>query len=227
MENGQQTTLDERFVRNTFGDAFADELMRSKRGFVDVPVGDYKVSQLHDYPRLQENLGPALKYVQEEGLDLCVSKSFASALFALGFEDEAHKINEFGEDILGGAVVNALVCVVEFSKTILPSWMVVKRIPRHFDCLHSLEKCDMLVAVLTASDGSCSHAVTMHGGYVFDANEKFALKLSQESLDYCCSSATTKATFNRLRRGYFIRYEGKRQQKRMHLDFMYPPLEEE
>ena len=49
MENGQQTTLDERFVRNTFGDAFADELMSLKRGFVDVPVGDYKVSQLHEY----------------------------------------------------------------------------------------------------------------------------------------------------------------------------------
>ena len=85
----------------------------------------------------------------------------------------------------------------------------------------------MLVAVLTGSDGSCSHAVTMHGGYVFDANEKFALKLSQESLDYCCSSATTKATFNRLHRGYFIRYEGKRQQKCMRMNLKYPPLEEE
>ena len=43
MENGWQTTLNERFVQNTFGDAFADELMSLKRGFVDVPVGDYKV----------------------------------------------------------------------------------------------------------------------------------------------------------------------------------------
>ena len=95
MENGQQTTLDERFVRNTFGDAFADELMSLKRGFVDVPVGDNKVFfKLHNYPRLQENLGPALKYDQEESLDLCVSKSFASALFVFGFEDKAHKINE-------------------------------------------------------------------------------------------------------------------------------------
>ena len=143
---------------------------------------------------------------------------------ALGFEDEAHKINEFGEDILGGADVNALVRNIDISKTILPSWMVVKRIPRHVDCLSSLEKCDMLVAVLTASDGSCSHAVTMHGGYVFDANEKFALKLSQESLDYCCS---TKATFSRLRRGSFIRYKGKKQQKRMRMDLKYPSLEEE
>ena len=44
METGRQTTLEERFVQNTFGDAFADELMSLKRGFVDVPVGDYKVS---------------------------------------------------------------------------------------------------------------------------------------------------------------------------------------
>ena len=68
--------------------------MSLKRGFVDVPIGDHEVSELHEYPRLQENLGPALKYVQEESLDLCVSKSFASALFAFGIEDKAHKINE-------------------------------------------------------------------------------------------------------------------------------------
>ena len=52
MENGQQTTLDERFVRNTFGNAFADELMRSKRGFVDVPVGDNKV--FSNYTTIQD-----------------------------------------------------------------------------------------------------------------------------------------------------------------------------
>ena len=63
MENGQQTTLEERFVRNTFGDAFADELMSLKRGFVDMLIGDHEVSELHEYSRLQENLGPALKYV--------------------------------------------------------------------------------------------------------------------------------------------------------------------
>ena len=45
MENGQQTTLDERFVRNTFGDAFADELMSLERGFVDMPIGEHEVSE--------------------------------------------------------------------------------------------------------------------------------------------------------------------------------------
>jgi hypothetical protein len=57
--------------------------------------------------------------------------------------------------------------------------------------------------------------------------EKFASMLYQESLDDCCSSATIKATFSRLRRGYYIRYEGKKQQKRMLVDLKYPPLEEE
>ena len=47
--------------------------MTLKRGCVDVLVGDYKVSQLHENPRLQKNLGPALKYVQEEDFDLCAS----------------------------------------------------------------------------------------------------------------------------------------------------------
>ena len=53
MNNGKETTLDKSFVRKNFGDAFANELKCSVRGYVDVPVGDFKPSYLHLHPHLE------------------------------------------------------------------------------------------------------------------------------------------------------------------------------
>ena len=52
-----------------------------------------------------------------------------------------------------------------------------------------------MVGVLIASDGSCSHAVTIHGNFVFDANETVVLPLFKEALDYCTSTAKVKKYF--------------------------------
>ena len=78
--------LNENFVRKNFGDAFAHELKSSVRGFVDVPVGDFKPSHLHLHPHLEVPGAPLVRYAQKDGKDLCVSKSLASALYPLGFE---------------------------------------------------------------------------------------------------------------------------------------------
>ena len=52
MNNGKETTLDKSFVKKNFGDTYANELKNSIRGFVDVPVGDFKPSHLHQHPHL-------------------------------------------------------------------------------------------------------------------------------------------------------------------------------
>jgi hypothetical protein len=54
-----------------------------------------------------------------------VSKSLASALFPLGFEKEAEKIDLFGEETLKGAVVDVLDCVMQ--------GVVIERIPKSFN----------------------------------------------------------------------------------------------
>jgi hypothetical protein len=43
----------------------------------------------------------------------------------------------------------------------------------------------MFSGVLHASDGSCCHALTIHGGFIYDANETIALPLCNEALNYC------------------------------------------
>ena len=117
-----------------------------------------------------------------------------------------------------GAVVDALDCVMLRARNILPKWIVIERIPKCFDWQkHLLDERHILVGVLLASDGNCSHAVTIHGGFVYDANEMVALPLCQEALDYCTSTAEVKSSFVRFRRGYFLRYKGTKKHK---LDLM-------
>jgi hypothetical protein len=70
---------------------------------------------------------------------------------------------------------------------------------------------------MLASDGNCSHAVSIHGGFVYDANEVVALPLCQEALDYCTSTEESKSSFVQFRRGYFLRYKGT---KKLKLDRM-------
>jgi hypothetical protein len=44
-------------------------------------------------------------------------------------------------------------------------------------------------------DGATNHAVTIVGKWVFDSNGSTAKELSQETLDWCCSSDNKKEKF--------------------------------
>ena len=44
--DGNTPTLEEEYVRMTFGDHFTDKLKQSKRGWVDIPVGDLQAVTL-------------------------------------------------------------------------------------------------------------------------------------------------------------------------------------
>ena len=89
---------------SAFNPDFLNEVKRMKSGgFVDIPVGDFKLSNLEEHPKLVVANAPVLHYRQSDGQDLCVSKSLASVLHALQFESAASQVNEFGEK-MGGAV---------------------------------------------------------------------------------------------------------------------------
>ena len=213
INNGKIVVLDEDFVRASFGNAFADEMKKVQKGFVDIPVGDFKVSRLHCHPHLVSSTCPRITFMQEEGKDLCVSKSLASAFFSLGWHDEGKNIDDFGESILKGFAMKALEQVGVHSITLFPPWIVINRMQPTFNWKSDLWSTDVFVGVLLASDGSCSHAVTIHGGYVFDANEKVAMILCDETLDYCTSTETVKTTFVRFKRGYLYRVHGKKKNR--------------
>jgi hypothetical protein len=76
---------------------------------------------------------------------------------------QATAIDSFSEEIMKGAVVNALEMVKEHARNVLPSWIVIRRLPRKYDWKVSLDHQHLLLGVLSASDGSCCHAVCIHG----------------------------------------------------------------
>ncbi len=76
---------------------------------------------------------PKVHFNQSDGKDLCVSKALASALYTIGFQEEATAIDSHGEEIMKGAVVNALEMVEEHTRNVLPSWIVIRRLPCKHD----------------------------------------------------------------------------------------------
>ena len=111
--------------------------------------------------------------------------------------------------------MDALEQVKKQAKAILPTWMVIDRLPKIFDWERDLTERDFLIGVLFASDKSCSHAVTIHGNFIYDANETVALPLCIEGLDYCSSTSNTRSEFVRFYRGNLIQYKGSKKPKLM------------
>jgi hypothetical protein len=215
QDNIRPMQTDEAFVKAHFPNAYISKLMQVKKGFVDIPVGDFKVSHLCEHPSLHVNGAPRVCFSQTDGQDLCVSKSLALAPYLLGFQEEAFRIEAYGITDFQGGAVDAFVKVICFAKTVLPTWRITKCVkrPGTFNWKTDLDERTLLLGVLNASDGNCSHAVTVHGGFVCDANKLIAIPLCQEALDYCTSTQTEKSSFVNFCRIALFYYEGQRQEK--------------
>lgn len=208
----QPVRTDDEFV-SQFKKGFLDEVKRLRCGFVDIPVGDFKESHLHEHPNLLVTEAPRVQFVQSEGEDLCVSKSLASALHAIGFVKVAESLNQYGESQLRGGTVDAVRKVGQYAEIQLPRWITrkVQKRPHMLDWQELLQermKDTILLGVLNESDGNGSHAVTIHGGYVYDANEVVTIPLCKEALDYCCSTPTVKNAFVSFRKVTLFFYDG-------------------
>ena len=212
FDDNTTMVVGEELIREHFGDAFATELLSLRRGFVDIPVGDNKPSRLYLHPELFCSHAPRVVYTQATGRDLCVPKAFASVLYQLGFKKEASQVDLYGEQHLNGGTVDALRKVFVFATKILPSFVQGTNLSHDYDW-RSLVKQDLtsiVLGVISASDGSNSHAIAIHGGYVYDANETIAIPLSQQALDYCALTDTVESKFVKFRRGYMFAYAGKK-----------------
>jgi len=48
----------------------------------------------------------------------------------------------------------------------------------------------IVLVTLASSDGAASHAITIIDNWIFDSNEKIALPLTKDALDYCTWDTT-------------------------------------
>ena len=72
----------------------------------------------------------------------------------------------------------------------------------------------IVMGILDSTDGNPHRVVTIHGGYVYDANKVHSLRLSGEALDYCCSTETVKKTFLNFPKVVLNHCKGSDQEKR-------------
>jgi hypothetical protein len=53
----------------------------------------------------------------------------------------------------------------------------------------------MCLLGLQSDDHKTDHAISIAGNWIFDSNFEYALPLTQDSLDMCCSSDSRKSKF--------------------------------
>ena len=58
QNNSRPMQTDETFVKANFPDAYISKLKRVKKGFIDIPVSDFKVSHLSEHPSLHVHDAP-------------------------------------------------------------------------------------------------------------------------------------------------------------------------
>ena len=179
--------------------------------FVQIPQGANKESHLYKYPNLIKSDAPKLKYTQEGKIDTCVSKAFASVLHYAGYTEIASNINGkfFSKKEVYVCSEPNYTAILAFATPKLPKWLQLcrKRIDKmRWDT--DINQYDIFVAGVVGTDGVANHAIAIYNNWVFDANEKIALPLCKEALDYCVSTKDQKFEFVKFTSGFYYREQG-------------------
>ena len=89
---------------------------------------------------------------------------------------------------------------------------------KKIDWNKDIQDFDLFLGVLIGSDGHINHAVAIFNKWIFDSNEKSAIPLCQEGLNYCVSSKNKKVKFIGFKRGFFFRENSKKSRLKQKLE---------
>lgn len=203
LSDGTVTRLTKRFVKDNFPQEFVNQVnamgKKYKDKFFHVPPGAPRTVEGHWILDLNN---PRLEYMQK-GMDTCLFSSLASALHYLGLEESAAVIAARAQQYAASSpngIVNWEGLLQVMNKTC--RWLVPRKLHgKNFQILTDISDYPTTVS-LQAVDGGTQHAVTVVGKFIFDSNCERALPLTEESLNHCCSTDTTKGAYMRVYRGY-------------------------
>ena len=194
LVDGSSRIVSKEEVIELFGGRFAIELqVNGKRGhsshgvYVDVPVGCVRSARLHGTPSLNVPNAPLVKF-QQGVFDTCVYSSLASALFHTGLRQAAYHIQRVARKDSGCAPTKLLHRLHERIRATEAKFLVIERMSDTFDWKTDLKDNVIFVGAIQGSDGNAQHAVTLFQGWIFDSNEKTAIPLCKEGLDFCTQS---------------------------------------
>jgi hypothetical protein len=148
---------------------------------------------------------------QQKDLDTCAFSSLSSALFYMGFTEEALQLHSFGQDWTINNekyVEKTLESIVQFipkSSTFnyFRSRYTPHKIKNKYNIFEKVRENEIRLIVLIMSDNTENHAVTVVNNFIFDANCTNALPLSLEGLDCCCG---VDANYVGVSRGYHWKF---------------------
>ena len=189
----------------------------NRRRFVHIPPGNARSAKVDKGKELHQNYKKAhllpIKF-QQYNRSTCVCSSFALALWAVGFQELAIEINNLAiETEQDPNVLGKVVSWVSENRSrshCLQPQKIKQSPSRAFSLMEADLTNSLALVVLSASDGSRSHAITIHDGYIFDGNESTAIPLSVEALNYLCSTRLRKASYTGVVAGYLFVEQGKR-----------------
>ena len=200
--------INENFLNNEFSDEFVN-LVRTAGAskYIPTPTGANKESHLHKWPQLIIPNAPKVKYMQEEKSDMCISKALSSVLQYAGFNEIANSINRTfvdRKDCFQGSDPN-FKKIAEYAKNHLPKWLQYHSKKIHTIKWTKIRQFDIFVAGILGNDRVGNHAVAIYNNWIFDSNEKIAIPLCKDGLDYCVSTKVNKFEFQSFTSGFFFR----------------------
>jgi hypothetical protein len=164
---------------------------QKKEKFMYIPVGNSFFGKEYPYPYNKSY--PQIAYMQGE-LNICATASLASVMNELQFHEAAEKIYFFGKrqahDIRDGLIkIQILIRWIETNLSqITTNFQMRKMEEKTFDIFNDATPNNPKLIKLQGSDGSCSHALCIHNGKIYDSNLDYAVDLNKENLDFCCDA---------------------------------------
>ena len=184
--------LSEDWVGVNFHPVFLGLTKKAPKRWFPMVLGNPRTE---DSPIVPSDLLTTVKVNYKQGkYNQCLFKSLASALHYVGLKDGGRFISQKAPTIDG---LDGKTSLVEMKK------LMRKGVPQIGDCFSfntkngkkkevCLSIADLVnnltiyptVIVLVGNDGSVNHAVTVVDDLIFDSTQAFAMKLTQESLDW-------------------------------------------
>ena len=201
-------------IQSMFGINFVNFCINNTSSkFLSVPVGANKPSHLVNWAFLIKDNAPRIEYNQKGKDDLCIPKSFASILHHVGFTKEAYNLDRTFNDkkFCFRKNDNNLKVIYRHAIKILPNWLQCTS--KNINKIHwnDIKKYDLFLGVLEGSDGQVNHAISIFNNWIFDSNERIAIPLCKEGLNYCVSTPDSKVDFVKFYHGFFFRENSKHQ----------------
>jgi hypothetical protein len=205
LKDRRVCVLEESWVMNLPERCRNRALEEAKKGntkFIRLPVGDI----IKVVPTMDISMNPPVRF-QLRDLDTCAFSSFSSALYHLGFMEEAVALHSFGEKWTienQSRPERTLEAIVNFIPTCDSfKYFRSKYKPRKLSSVHNIFQPVLVNEIqlvnILMSDNCETHAVTVVNNYIFDSNCNNALPLSLEGFDCCCGE---DATFVGVSKGY-------------------------